>query len=219
VADISEVAIYNMALSAIGNQETVASTDEASPAAQTCSIWYTMTRNRVFQAAPWSDLKGTFRLALKSTRDDTKQWQVTDPTPGFTYAYNLTDYSNFGISTMADNKRTLMAHTAQAILIYTKLVADPSLWNAGLLDAVVFALAAQIVKPITGKTTDIPGFLQIAKSKINSSLMAEANQSYLIVQPPNPEWIAARGSAYDTPYAPFIFPAADFVVSGFQNVT
>lgn len=224
MAAVAEVDIYNMALSFIGVTTTVAATTEKSPEARTCSIWYERVRNAIQRAAPWSCLKATARLALKATRDPTLDWASTDPTPGYLYAYNLpsdmqiprymVDFSMFELSTMQDGSRCLMNSSANALLIYNRRVTDPSAWDEGLITAISAGLAAKIVKPITGKTSDLSGYLQLASQELIGARLLDAPYSGVPMQQPLPEWLQERGSSYGAPFTPYIYPLANPVVGG-----
>lgn len=221
---VAEVDIYNMALSAIGVTSTVAMTTENSLEARVCSTWYEQTRNSIMRAAPWSSLKAAARLALKATRDDDLSWEPTDPTPGFTYAYNLpsdmihprylTSFAKFEIASTADGRRALMTDQDLAILIYNRLVTDPSVWDTGLVTCIVQALAARIVKPLTGNTTDLSPYVSLAQSELAGARQLDAPFEGTRMVEVLPEWLAARCSAYGAPFSPFIFPFADPLLGG-----
>jgi len=199
---VAQVDVYNMALSAIGITELVATPTEASLAAQVCTVWYEKVRDSVMKAAPWSSLFATARLALKSTRDNDQPWQPTDPTPGYLYAYALpsdflhprylTTYERFDLVSMADGQRAIMTNQELALMNYTKQGTDPSTWDPGLLDAVVFGLSAHIVKPITGKTSDMSVYFNLASAKISGARQVDAMPVGQMVET-TPGWIQARG--------------------------
>lgn len=228
MAAIDAVYIFNLALGAIGNQTQVAAVDEPSLEAETCSLWYESVRDQVFRAAPWTTLKGAFRLPLYSTRDNSLPWQNTDPTPGWNYAYGvpsdmvypryLTSFNPFERAIQADNTQVIVTNDPTPILTYTRRIVDPGAWDVDLQQAVAFALGAHIANRLTGSTSK----LQLAFSLANDKIMAaRANLGNMMQWQPQttPDWIQARGSAYDAPFQRFIFPSADFVVAGFNNVT
>ena len=76
----SEVDICNRALSALGDEATVASIDppEGSAQADHCARWYPVARDQVLQAHTWSF--ATRRIALAQVQFDYPMWQ-------YAYAY------------------------------------------------------------------------------------------------------------------------------------
>lgn len=223
-----EVGIYNMALSALGTRAAVAATNEGSPEANACSTWYEPVRDQVFRAAPWPSLTGVARLAVKAERDDSVGWATTDPEPGWRFSYlqpsdmirprSLADFSRFKIGLSADNTKILLANGEQAILTYTRQVKFVNLWDIDLQQAVAFALAAHVAKKITGNLSDVNAMFSLAGDKIATAREHSANENNFYLET-TPEWLAARGYADNAPVSRYIFPNADFSLSGFGNVT
>lgn len=222
-----EVGIYNMALSALGTRSAVAATNEGSPEANACSTWYEPVRDQVFRAAPWPSLAGVARLAVKAERDESAGWVSTDPEPGWRFSYlqpsdmirprSLADYSRFKIGLSADNTKILLTNGEQAILNYTRQVKFVNLWDVDLQQAVAFTLAAHIAKKITGNVGDMSAMFSLATEKVATARENSANEGNFFLET-IPEWIAARGYGGTAPVPRYIFPNADFSMSGFGNV-
>src|SRR5690242_389598 len=71
------VKICNLALSNIGQSDSIASIDEASTAARMCKLWFDQSRDAVLQEFPWPFATKAIALA-----------QLTgDPPPGWGFAY------------------------------------------------------------------------------------------------------------------------------------
>lgn len=209
-----EVTIYNLALDAVGTRSNVSSPAEESREAEVCRLWFGPTRDLVLCAAPWSVATAYSRLALLATRDDTLQWQPTDPAPGYHFAYAapsdmiqprfMSSYGRF-IQGIYDNKKALMTQDETALLVYTKRQTVVAHWSPDLAMAVSMALAAAIAMPLHGKAqraknAQDQGNLLILQARVNDA-NAQENQLDTI-----PDWIAARGSNFQTPSVRFYYP-------------
>lgn len=225
---VDQTLIYNLALTAIGSTGSVDIYSEHSPEADICNLWYEQVRDQVQRAAPWSCLKGAFRLPLKSARDNDNPWQSNDPTPGWLYAHGLpsdflwprylSDWTPFERATLTDWTQVIVSNNPNPLLIYTRRSTDPSQWDVDLQQAIAFGLGAHICKRVTGSTSGVQVAFSLANDKI---MVARANDANIAgwQAESTPEWIQARGSVYDAPYSRFIFPSADFRVAGFNNVS
>lgn len=221
------VSIYNRALSALGTTSSVTTPTEVSREAEQCNLWYEKVRDTVFSAAPWSSLSAFKRLALLAERDPDLAWTSSDPDPRWLYAYglpadflrprHLSTYTQFELSVVG-TVRALVSNEPNSILAYTRRVENPELWGVELEDAVIFALAAHIAKPLTGKDSDLRNMFQLAQEKILVARTNDANMHNSSVEH-IPDWIGARGFALAGPQSKYIYPSADFTVSGFNNVT
>lgn len=226
MAATAEVDIYNMALSALGTTSSVATVDEDSREAEQCSIWYEPVRDQIFRAAPWPRLTGFKRLALSVERDQDEDWVATDPDPKWQFAYALpadyirprylNTYVQFEESMVGDLP-VLVTNAETPILTYTRKLTRVDLWDPDLTQAVAFGLAAHIAKALTGKDSDLRNMFELAQEKILNARVNAAN-SRNATNESVPDWIAARGYAGTGPYAQYIYPSADFTVSGFNNL-
>lgn len=220
----SVVDIYNWALATVGTKARVQSPTEASPEAEQCTLWYETVRNQVLAAAPWASAKSYKRLALSVERDDDEAWVATDPAPGWRYAYAypsdllrprfLTTYLQFEVGVNSLNQRVLYTNQEDAILCYTKRQTRVDLWDDELQAAVATALAAHIAMKLTGNIDRVRLATAQAVDKIIAARAATANSPQMQLEAV-PEWIAARGSSLMAPSRPYIYPNAEFYVSGF----
>lgn len=214
----SETSVYNLALSSIGARSNISSPNENSREAEVCRLWYDVVRDQVLGAARWPEATKFVYLALLSSQDD-GEWVSSEPFPGFSYAYKtpvdmlrpqyLADFSKFRVTNNADGSVILNTDAAKAVLAYTfrsKLVTQ---WSPGLQMAIMYALAANICLPLTGKTQRANLMLGKANDIIIKAREASANwsnESYESV----PEWLQARGygmSQYDR----FFYPLGDLL--------
>lgn len=209
-----EVSVYNMALNAIGTRDNVSSPSEGSREAEVCRLWFGPVRDQVLRAAPWPCAKAHSRLALLAQRDDTLAWTSDDPDPGFQYAYAapsdmlnpqyITDFSRFTLSTYKD-QMTLMTNTVDPVLAYTKSQILIPLWDIGLLMAISAALASYICMPLTGKPARAKKAQDDANGLIMQARMQSANDDNNTFET-MPDWITARGYAWNAPETRFYFP-------------
>jgi hypothetical protein len=220
--------LWNQALGALGTSDIVGSETEVSPEAEACVLYYETARDAVFRAAPWSSLTSFFRLANYATRDDDVDWQVTDPPPGFTYAFTLpndlarprflSDYSRFTL-TRVGSRRVIATNGAAPILCYTAVVTDPDKWDVDLQQAVTYSLAAHVAKRVTGNDSDLNNMYTLANELILTARANDANinhEGQLLEWVP--DWLQARGTNLASPDSKYIYPSADFTVLGSPNL-
>jgi hypothetical protein len=209
-----EVSIYNLALDAVGTRNSVSATTEESREAEVCRLWFGPVRDLVLRAAPWTCAKAFARLALLKERDDTLEWAIDDPEPGFRYAYAgpsdmirpryLSSFQRFTMGIYGE-QRAVMTQVQSAILVYTKRQATIPLWDSDLYMAVTKALAAAIAMPLHGKRQRASEAAAEANAMILQARVSDANSEENQFDTV-PEWIAARGSAYNNPLSRFYYP-------------
>lgn len=196
----SEVAVYNLALNAIGARSNITSPSESSREAEVCSLWYSPVRDQVLAAARWPEATKFERLALAAEADDS--WDGAEPRPGYSYSYNLptdclkpqylTGFQRFQITSGPNNVRLLSTNVEQAILTYTFNQSVVSLWSPELQMAIVYGLAANICMPLSGKPSRAASLVDRANSIILSARETAANTSNDRYEH-MPDWLQARG--------------------------
>jgi hypothetical protein len=219
--------ICNMALSALGIEDSLSSLSEVGVAAEQCNRWYGLTRDLVLRVAPWNSAKAYSRLALLSERDNSANWVATDPEPGYLYAYALpsdfiwpryfSDYTRFTMGFVGDSP-ALMTNTESPILFYTKRQEQVQLWDVGLQHSVAYTLAARIAKRLTGKDSDLQNMFALANELVNTARAENANAQMDQLQESIPDWISARGYGGSSPLNRFVFPPAAFTLSGVNSL-
>lgn len=218
----SEVDIYNLALSACGQTGDVALVSEASRGAELCNQWYDHVRDLVLSAAYWPSATTHQRLALTATRDTSVDWVVTDPAPGYIYAYSypdnmlrpqfMSDFSRFSLTLINNAEMAINSNTPQPVLTYTVRQTNVGLWEIPLRDAVAHALGAHIVTELTGNKSRIQQLAQFANSKILEARANVANyeqDTYESVPP----WLAIRGIGSDAVPERYYYPFGPLLVS------
>lgn len=222
--------IWNQALSECGARATVASTGESSKEAQVCNIHYNNLRTSVLRSAPWGCASFEALLTKVedySLASPTNQYPwlygFTYPSTCLQMRYILEaplDANGNPVATGAsywaqgpnrNNRfipaltpagtgRVLLTNVTNAIGVYTYDLTDVTLWDQGLWDAVVAALCAKIVIPLTGNIQMKGTFEQLAMASIREARAQDANESKPTTDHV-PDWISTRG-------APGFFPSS-----------
>jgi hypothetical protein len=212
-----QLTLFQMALSAIGHTRLPSDPDENSPGAIACRLWYEPVRNYVLRSAFWPSAKKAMRLELNATRDLGADWADTDPLPGWLYMYDapedlcapryLSTYERFETGNTSDDAaaKVILTDMEDAILIYTNVQDDISLYDAGLYFAMAHALAAYICQGLTGKNQKAVQQMQIANGIILQARADAANEAWSL-QDSVPDWIAARGYSGAVTSSRFIYP-------------
>lgn len=218
----SEVAVYNLALNAIGARNNVTSPDEASREAEVCRLWYPAVRDQILAAAVWPEATRFDYLGLINQQDD-DVWKAGEARPGYTFSYELpTDclrpqylskFDRFLITAGANNKKLLHTNVSQAILFYTFRQEVVANWSSELQMAIVYGLAANVCMPLSGKSARAESTLRKANSLVIAARESAANGSNEIFESV-PDWISGRGygvqvaTQYLYPYGSLLTVAA-----------
>lgn len=218
-----EVSIYNLALNAVGTRSNVALPTEKSREAEVCRLWFGPVRDRVLRAAPWGCTRAWSRLALLKERDSDESWVSTDPEPGYLFAYGvpsdmlaprfLAGYQRFSLSSYPGNKLAIMTNVEDALLTYTKRQEVIGLWDTALQMAVVYALAAHIAMPLTGKSQRAKNAMEQANEFIFTAREENANNDMSRVNS-TPSWIVARGFSGVSEDTRYFYPFGDLFSAG-----
>jgi hypothetical protein len=213
----NEVGIYNLALNAIGARSNVTSPAENSREAEVCNLWFSPVRDQVLASASWPEATNMKYLAILKEADEDGDgiWALGDPRPGYQFVYSLpsdclrpqylSDFSRFLVTYYEPNQRAFHTNTVDAIFFYTMRLETISLWSSELQMAIVYALAANICMPLSGK----PARAKMLADKANQLvLMARetaantSNERYESI----PDWISARGYSDGSSQTRFFYP-------------
>lgn len=226
----SQLALYNLALSLVGDDYSVAATNESSVPAATCELWYENTRQVMLRTAHWKCAKRHARLVVDETRDTAAAWISTDPEPGWAYSYTpptgmlaaryMSDFSEFDVG-FDDSEKVILSNVGgttvpdnQPILCYTKDITDPTLWDADFYQALAFALGANIAIPLTGKSSRVGTLASLANSAVMQARANSANEMHRLFTQQSEE-LQLRGYAGPYVTTPYIYPYGSmFVPSG-----
>lgn len=213
--------VYNAALTQAGGRRLLASIADNSVEAEMCRLWYEPSRDYVFRKAYWPSLRYTETLALSATNDFADAWQAGDPPLPWKYSYaapagmlsaryiNSADVDSSGTPSVirgdftleiVGGNRIIATNVENAVLTYTKAVADPGAWDNELLQAVIHQFAANITMPLSGQVNIRTTNLQIAQSYITMALENQANADHLRLTEPTSSIIESRSGYIPAPY-------------------
>lgn len=219
----TETEIYNLACSALGVTGNIATADESSREADLCRLWYATVRDNILGAAMWGSTRAAARLATFAIRDNSLNWAVGNPEPGWGWAFlapsdmlrprYMTDFSRFTLALTNTTTPTIMSNTATPILVYTMRQTRVDLWSADLALSIIHGLAAKIAKDLTGSRSKMMDNYQIAQDTI---LLARANAANEIQSTLEfgSSSMSARGYANNSPVTPYIYNNAEFSLGG-----
>jgi len=146
----TELAICNEALVLIGQAE-ITSLYEDSDAARACLRLYSLTRDAVLRAYPWT----------RAMKYDTLTVDATEPAWGYSYRYALPDdllrllgldYSKYTFKVVGGYVYTNEVSDDLNIR-YTARITAPADWDALLRKAVAMRLSHALAVPLTGDKT------------------------------------------------------------------
>ncbi|RAU21079.1 hypothetical protein CU669_15090 [Paramagnetospirillum kuznetsovii] len=201
----------------IGAKTTISDLSEISAAAQLCNLHYDNTRTSVLRVHNWSFARRQATLALYAAAAGTPENAAgTTPLPMvpwlYEYAYPVdclrvrSVYQPnsqaapipFIISSDVDSGgndiKVILTNQPQAILIYTKDIANPDLWDNEFADAMVASLASDLAIPLTGDKAIADGCFKAANATVLQARTTDSTET-----PSNreniPDWVAVRGYA------------------------
>jgi hypothetical protein len=203
----SQVALYNLALDAVGMDYVINAVDEETIGAEKCNLWYEPTRQALLRSAHWNSSKRFARLTIEAERDDAEDWVTTDPMPGWAYSYSLpadylyarhlADFQPFDIA-LDNDKLTLVSNwgsdtaSERPILCYTFDQTDITKWEPDLYIAMAHALAANICMGITAKLARKMRLQETVQGLIAEARATAANEYHQLWRF-RPSVLAARG--------------------------
>lgn len=239
----SPIDLCNRALSLIGARSTISSFSEGSAEAINCNLWYDTLRKQLLRGAPWGFARAQAPLSmLGDLGHGTSQYpwpykysypsdaikiryiipgQVSQspivPTTGSLQPVGFTGPSraNRFLINSDPTGRVILSNVANALVIYTMNQIDPAMFDDLFAEALVQALSAHLVIPLSGNAAMRPQFIQSAMGALNEARAADGNEAVPSTDH-TPDWIAARGPVPMTPLD--VFGLGSWY-SGFDNVT
>lgn len=209
----TQTELFQLALDVAGSRRNIASPTEASREAELCRRWYNTVRNQVLRAAFWPATKASRRLSVQAEKSN-GDWITGDPDPSYQFAYAapsdmlrprfLSDFSRFELSVWAGDQISIMSNTDEALLIYSFRQTNINVWDEDLYQCIVYALAANITRPLTGKDQTAYDNLSFANQIIMNARANDANINEASFDT-LPEWLSARGYC-DSSISQFIYP-------------
>jgi hypothetical protein len=215
----SELEIFNLALSRIG-QETLASTDERGKPGNLCRLHYPLLRDAVLRAHPWNFAVRRVELAevadytppfefdrafalptepycLKVIRTD---WEATGWSsaaiygfPGVHGMYPMT--INYRIETIRVNSadlRVILCNEATMKIEYIARITDVAQWDALFVEAMVSRLAAELAMPLADNATLAKNMLDTYMAKLSEARLVDAQEGTPREVVNTDGWVLAR---------------------------
>lgn len=144
----TEVAICNLALTAVGSN-TITALNDNTTEAQMCNIYYSLYRDYLLRIHPWNFTQTRASLAQLATA----------PAFGFDYAFQLpTDCLRVCETSLGQydewriEGRSLVCNQSEVSIVYNKYVTDPGLFDPAFSITLGYLLAWKLSKVLTGKT-------------------------------------------------------------------
>ena len=211
------VTLWNLALSEVGSRALISAPDERGREADLCRLHYPHVRDVLLKGASWPCASAWQALAVLEERNFSAAWTVDDPAPGWRFTYAAPSdmlapryLASFGRFTAAAKAGQAVIYCSEedAILHYTAAVTDVSLFDHGLVNAIVAALAARLCRPITGKDGRTADLRQAAVEAVLLARTEFANESDEHVEA-LPSWLQARGLSMTPQSSRFYYPISD----------
>lgn len=201
----SQTELFNQALSQAGITRRIALPSEASIEAETCTLYYDLVRTNVLSAAHWASCRGAFRLNRLAEKDDTSNWTIGDPQPGWRFAHGLPNdyvrawYINnmeiFQLSTYVDDAQgrtpCVVSNQEQVVLTYTHDETNIQNWEVSLYTAIMLGLSGMISYALTRKLNKSAQLVQQANEQIKTARQQITNAEEYQQERLAP-WLAAR---------------------------
>lgn len=175
----SDVDICNLAMSHFGQDATISAIDppDGSAEAEHCARFFPMARDQVLEDCAWTF--ATFRTTLATLTNDRDDWEYryTLPAncikPRILLPEGYTDSEIEGEPFEREND-SIYSNAANATLIYTKRITDPTKFSPLFTMSLSWLLASYTAGPIT---KDASGGIQARLYKRYEILLGQAKAS------------------------------------------
>lgn len=204
---ISTTRIANMALSHLGARHTIESLIEVTTEAEAAELWYEFSLLQTLESHDWGFAR---RRVVLTTHSEAIPTTSNTPLAGvwaFKYVYPENcvavrkiqnplapplDAVPFEIELNIDgNEKVILTNMENAVAVYTFDQQEPSLYSAGFVLALSYALAANMAFSITGKVSLEKVMFQKFFTVVGIAGAENANEG---VRPPprDADWVRAR---------------------------
>ena len=187
----SAVNICNMALWRLG-QKPINALNERTPQALCCAAMYDEAVASVLREFPWNFAQKQVAL-------------VKDPgAPLLDFSFSYAKPVDCVKANMVNDKTTVFSVVGQfihtnadpAILKYTALIVDPSVYDALFVDCLAGRLAADMAEPLTTSTTKAQEFFTVYINKMKQAWIADSSEGQ--ADPDHSDtWLTASGFGTD----------------------
>lgn len=199
--------ICNRALDACGARTIIGDLSEASQEAQVCARHYDTVRKNLLRGAHWgfakrqkaltllgqlsagtSDYPWEFKYAYPADAVLIRYVVPTPPSGSVPFLPNRANRFEIGAD---DTQRLVFSNVSQALAVYTGDVQNVELFDPLFEEALVYAIAAKIVTPLTGNAGMLQGLVSLAKNALTEAQASSANEA-VSVSDHTPDWLAVR---------------------------
>jgi len=212
----SALNIYNLALSAVNARGRLSSLTDNKRERHECDTWYDLTVKTVQEAAHWPCCKTTSVLEGQVERDWNSSWTEGDPDAEYKYSYelppdclrprHLINYQSFSLSfDLKSGLVKLNTNVDDAVLVYSILQEDITLWSPNQIQATAHGLASFIAGPITGRGELVQKNVTLANQFLVDAQAYTDNSQEEQVEYIPPEFLA-RGYSGPTTRTRYIYP-------------
>lgn len=200
----SKVSISNLAFAALGEKAFIQSLDEASVHARYANLFYDQARRAALRSHPWSFARQEKTLALLSDQHSNRwKYRYAMPEKCIRARYIENGYTPdkvpFEVALNTDGEsKVILTNQANAKLIFTYDVENPTLFDAGFVDAFVYALAHRLCPTIApNKAADMERKFLMAVQNARAYDAGEGEMDDLYTS----DWLEERVSGSDNlPY-------------------
>lgn len=206
---VSEVDIYNFALSRIGIGQIVGDPAEKSEPARQCRRWFAHCRDECLRSFPWTFARKAVQLA-----------ELNQTFPGWAYVYQYPSDCLMGLQVIPEhglrfpvnwldiwqersnqvapripwdralradgNSQVIVTDLNQAWLLYIARVETTSVWDVGFVNMLAWKLASEIARPLKVKADLAQAAADYFEAMRGRAAADDFNESY-----PDPEPDAA----------------------------
>lgn len=220
-----QVEIYNMALDAMGSQSTVSSPMETSAEAKALNRHWRPAIEQLLRAVHWNFAR--YQVAATLLKDSTLGDSVPSPwtyeyaypsdcmlarfmmpspsvpapstssipqMPSFTPVHFLIASDN---DTNNNPTNVLLTNQPQALLVYTRLIENPSLFDAEFTEGLRLYLAHRIAITLSGDKGLSKSNYEQAMISINQARARNGNEGITVIDN-LPEWLTIRGVSHNS---------------------
>lgn len=174
LADISEVAICNLALAELGRGAEIISLDENSQPARACRRRYPHARDAVLRAYDWNFAARRASLPASATSPAFGYANAFDLPPDCLLVRSLHDAGTTPWE--VEGTRLLTSAPAPLRLIYTARVTNPGVFDSLFVDALATRLAADLCVQLTENTPRAQALLQLYELKLDEARRSDARE-------------------------------------------
>lgn len=197
----SKIQVYNLALSSIGNDSTVAAADEKSKPARVCTLWWETCLKAVLQDFPWNFATKFVALAASTESipgyanaylypaDAVKAITITDAggariggggyyhSGTFGYGWALSQINHVPFKLFAGAQQSLIAtDLQQAYLMYTTYVDNPERWPSQFVEVMALRLASAIAMPMSASAEVLARISQAYQQRLADAHASSMNE-------------------------------------------